>query len=221
MESTSSEALASTSLRRALLLVMTASQLDKEFNNPRDVDMDAVNERIAALKPAGGAPPEMDEVDFIPVDPKATVVDAKTCFLAIGAEYGEGFESFGHVGPLKRGQFKQKVSVLDKSGKPILTATDSSNPWWALLEDAVKKANGKLGKPEIFPASTDARYFRNLGLPAIGFSPMANTPILLHNHNEFLNKDEYLKGIDIYESIITAYASYVDHGKSASSRDEL
>ncbi|KAM1684037.1 hypothetical protein TB2_034734 [Malus domestica] len=121
----------------------------------------------------------------------------------------------------RHGQFKQKVSVLDKSGKPILTATDSSNPWWALLEDAVKKANGKLGKPEIFPASTDARYFRNLGLPAIGFSPMANTPILLHDHNEFLNKDEYLKGIEIYESMIKAYASYVDHGKIAGSRDEL
>ncbi|KAB2602526.1 aminoacylase-1-like [Pyrus ussuriensis x Pyrus communis] len=118
-------------------------------------------------------------------------------------------------------RFKQKVSVLDKAGRPILTATDSSNPWWALLEDAVKKANGKLGKPEIFPASTDARYFRNLGLPAIGFSPMANTPILLHDHNEFLNKDEYLKGIDVYESIIKAYASYVDGGRSAVSRDEL
>ncbi|KAM1003359.1 hypothetical protein ACFX2C_003692 [Malus domestica] len=121
----------------------------------------------------------------------------------------------------RRGQFKHKVSVLDKAGRPILTATDSSNPWWALLEDAVKKANGKLGKPEIFPASTDARYFRNLGLPAIGFSPMANTPILLHDHNEFLNKDEYLKGIDIYESVIKAYASYVDGGISAVPRDEL
>lgn len=72
----------------------------------------------------------------------------------------------------------------DKFGKPILTATDSSNPWWNLLEEAVRKANGKLGKPEIFPASTDARYFRERGLPAIGFSPMANTPILLHDHNE-------------------------------------
>lgn len=82
------------------------------------------------------------------------------------------------------GQFKQKVSALDKSGRPILTATDSSNPWWVLLEEAVRKANGKLAKPEIFPASTDARFFRELGLPAIGFSPMANTPILLHDHNE-------------------------------------
>lgn len=81
-------------------------------------------------------------------------------------------------------QFKQKASVFNKHGKPILTAIDSSNPWWALLEEAVGKANGKLGKPEIFPAATDSRYFRLVGLPAIGFSPMANTPILLHDHNE-------------------------------------
>ncbi|GAY46157.1 hypothetical protein CUMW_094840 [Citrus unshiu] len=119
------------------------------------------------------------------------------------------------------GQFKQRASLHDKFGRPILTATDSSNPWWNLLEEAVRKANGKLGKPEIFPASTDARYFRERGLPAIGFSPMANTPILLHDHNEFLNQAEYLKGIDIYESIIKAYASYVQHSKDEASRDEL
>ncbi|GLT29248.1 hypothetical protein SLA2020_041250 [Shorea laevis] len=121
----------------------------------------------------------------------------------------------------KLGQFKQKVSVYDDSGSPLLTAPDSSNPWWALLEEAIKKAGGKIGKPEIFPASTDARYFRLLGLPAIGFSPMANTPILLHDHNEFLNQAEYLKGIDIYESIIKAYASYIPQGRANVSKDEL
>ncbi|KAA8535911.1 hypothetical protein F0562_028389 [Nyssa sinensis] len=118
-------------------------------------------------------------------------------------------------------EFKQKVSVYDKFGKPSLTVTDSSNPWWALLEGAVKKANRKLGKPEIFPASTDARYFREQGLPAIGFSPMANTPILLHDHNEFLNKDEYLEGIDAYKSIIKTYASFVEHTRDGASREEL
>jgi aminoacylase len=119
-------------------------------------------------------------------------------------------------------EVKQKASVHDKFGKPILTATDSSNPWLALLEGAIKKANGKLGKPEIFPAATDARYFRERGLPAIGFSPMANTPILLHDHNEYLSKDEYLKGIDMYESIISAYASYVEEEtKDGVAREEL
>ncbi|KAL3813949.1 hypothetical protein ACJIZ3_015217 [Penstemon smallii] len=118
-------------------------------------------------------------------------------------------------------EFKQRVSVNDKFGKPVVTAIDSSNPWWALLEEAIKSAKGKLGKPEIFPASTDARYFRGRGLPAIGFSPMANTPILLHDHNEFLNKDEYLRGIGIYESIIKAYASYEEPRKDEASRAEL
>ncbi|GAA0138789.1 hypothetical protein LIER_00469 [Lithospermum erythrorhizon] len=114
-------------------------------------------------------------------------------------------------------EFKQKVTTE----KPIFTAYDSSNPWWKLLEDAVKAANGTVGKPEIFPASTDARYFRVRGLPAIGFSPMARTPILLHDHNEFLNQDEYLKGIDIYESIIKAYSSYEEPTRDDESRAEL
>ena len=77
----------------------------------------------------------------------------------------------------------------------MLTAHDGSNPWWGLLEEAIKNANGKVGKPEIFPASTDARYFREQGLPAIGFSPMANTPILLHDHNEVNIGSYILAGI--------------------------
>ncbi|CAI8615281.1 unnamed protein product [Vicia faba] len=42
---------------------------------------------------------------------------------------------------------------------------------------------------DIFHASTGARCFCNLGLPAIGFSPLENTHILLHDHNE----DEVVK----------------------------
>ncbi|KAK5838187.1 Aminoacylase-1 [Gossypium arboreum] len=118
-------------------------------------------------------------------------------------------------------EFKAKGILHDDLGRPLVTATDSSNPWWTLLEEAIKKANGKIGKPEIFPASTDAQNFRKLGLPAIGFSPMANTPILLHDHNEFLNQAEYLRGIEVYESIIKAYTSYIPPGGHGDSRDEL
>ncbi|KAL5705961.1 N-acyl-aliphatic-L-amino acid amidohydrolase [Ranunculus cassubicifolius] len=118
-------------------------------------------------------------------------------------------------------EFKQKLSMHDNFGNLLVTAYDKSNPWWGLLEEAVKEAGGKIGKPEVFPASTDARYFRQLGLPAIGFSPMANTPILLHDHNEFLNQGEYLKGIEIYESIIKAYASYTELPSDHAPREEL
>lgn len=38
---------------------------------------------------------------------------------------------------------------------------------------------------------------------------------------QFLNKDEYLKGIDVYESIIKTYASYIQHQRDDASREEL
>ncbi|XP_048491755.1 uncharacterized protein LOC104904088 isoform X2 [Beta vulgaris subsp. vulgaris] len=118
-------------------------------------------------------------------------------------------------------EFKLKVPVVDKFGKPALTVADNSNPWWDLLEKAIHSAGGKLGKAEINIGTTDARYFRQRGLPAIGFSPIANTPLLLHDHNELLNQREYLKGIDIYASIIRAYASYAKETETIASRDEL
>nr|KJB77466.1 hypothetical protein B456_012G138500 [Gossypium raimondii] len=118
-------------------------------------------------------------------------------------------------------EFKQKVTPHDDLGRPLITATDDSNPWWTLIEEAINKANGKIGKPEILSGATDARYFRQLGLTAIGFSPMTNTPFLLHDHNEFLNKAEYFKGINVYESIIEAYTSYIPPGRDGVSRDEL
>ncbi|KAL0710733.1 hypothetical protein Bca4012_017711 [Brassica carinata] len=89
------------------------------------------------------------------------------------------------------------------SGKQLLTAKDDSNPWWGLLQNAVNEAGGKTSEPEIFPASTDSRYFRKAGLPAFGFSPISNTPSLLHDHNEYLSQAEYLKGIDIMKRIAT------------------
>lgn len=41
-----------------------------------------------------------------------------------------------------------------------------------------------------------------MGIPALGFSAMSNTPILLHEHNEFLNEKVYLDGIGIYRDVI-------------------
>ncbi|CAL5001248.1 unnamed protein product [Urochloa decumbens] len=146
------------------------------------------------------------------------VVSVNFAYLKAGTPTPTGFVM--NLQP-SEAEFKQKMSVLDNFGKPAITPADSTNPWWLLLEEAVKSAGGKPGKPEIFPASTDARYFRKIGLPAFGFSPMANTPILLHDHNEFLHKDEYLKGIGIYESIIRTLATHKDGAKDDESRAEL
>lgn len=65
-------------------------------------------------------------------------------------------------------------------------------------------------KPQIFPGGTDSRYVRSVGLPAIGFSPINNTPILLHDNDEYLAVDTFLRGIEIYIKIITAVANVED-----------
>ena len=39
------------------------------------------------------------------------------------------------------------------------------------------------------------------GLPP-GFSPMPETPILLHDHDEYIEEKVFLRGIQIYKDII-------------------
>lgn len=50
-------------------------------------------------------------------------------------------------------------------------------------------------------------YEFQVGIPVIGFSPIMNTPVLLHAHDEFLNKEVFLKGIKIYENVIKGIAN--------------
>jgi len=87
-----------------------------------------------------------------------------------------------------------------------MTATDDSNPWWTAFSSGLKDLGLKY-RTEIFIAATDARYLRPLGLPALGFSPMANTPVLLHDHDERLNESVYLKGVSIYEHLLSKLAN--------------
>lgn len=59
----------------------------------------------------------------------------------------------------------------------------------------------------MFPGRTDSCYIREIGIPALGFSPMNHTPVLLHAHDEFVFADIYLKGITIYEKLIEKIAN--------------
>lgn len=102
----------------------------------------------------------------------------------------------------------EKGPITDCNGRPLVTPTNISNPWWSIFKQAIEDAGGKLSKPEILASTTDARFMRHRGIPALGFSPMTNTPILLHDHNEFLKDTVFLKGIRVYESLIRALSSY-------------
>lgn len=106
-------------------------------------------------------------------------------------------------------QIIEKGPIRDYLGRPLLTMTNDSNPWWSVFKTAISDAGGKLSRPEILASTTDARFMRQLGIPVLGFSPMSNTPILLHEHNEFLKDTVFLRGIKIYESIISALSSFV------------
>lgn len=92
-------------------------------------------------------------------------------------------------------EFKQKFT--DQTMTPI----SLDDPWFKAFKTAIDK-NGLKVATEIFPAATDSRFIREIGIPAFGFSPMPNTPILLHDHNEFLNENIFLKGIDIFCDVI-------------------
>ncbi|KAF5287664.1 hypothetical protein FQR65_LT12194 [Abscondita terminalis] len=100
-------------------------------------------------------------------------------------------------------EYKQKQPQVPYSN------LDSSNCFWLAFKKAADTLNLKL-KPQVFPGGTNSRYVRGLGIPAFGFSPIINTPVLLHDHNEYLNVNVFLKGIDIYCKIIVEIANVED-----------
>ncbi|CAB3362934.1 Hypothetical predicted protein [Cloeon dipterum] len=98
------------------------------------------------------------------------------------------------------------ISYEQKNNFVPNTPLDDSNPWWLAFKKACDKLKLKL-KPAIFPGGTDSRYVREVGIPALGFSPIINTPVLLHDHDEFLNEKVFLQGIKIYEELLQAVAN--------------
>ncbi|KAH9315906.1 hypothetical protein KI387_024533 [Taxus chinensis] len=118
-------------------------------------------------------------------------------------------------------ELMEKGPLRDIQGHLLLTVANHSNLWWLQFEKAISAAGGKLGKPEILASTTDARFVREKGIPAFGFSPMSNTPILLHDHNEFLNEAEYLKGIKMYIAILEILSSYTETVDDIAHKDEL
>eukprot|EP01083_Nonionella_stella_P116229 345212_1 len=86
--------------------------------------------------------------------------------------------------------------------------SDFESKWGRVLQRALT-ASGIRFRPQIFAAATDSKYFRWLDIPAFGFSPMIHTPVLLHDHNEFLNEKVFLNGIHIYMGLISNLANSV------------
>lgn len=87
-----------------------------------------------------------------------------------------------------------------------LTVTDDSNPWWTLFQSTLQGLGVQV-IPEVFPAATDSRFLRSLGINALGFSPIRRSPILLHEHDECIKEEVYLEGCEVYVQLIKALAT--------------
>ncbi|KAI8043868.1 hypothetical protein M5D96_000011, partial [Drosophila gunungcola] len=95
-----------------------------------------------------------------------------------------------------------EITYEQKQPKVPPTAIDDSNPFWLAFKEATEELKLSI-KPQIFTGGTDSRYIRQVGIPALGFSPMNNTPVLLHDHDEFIRADTYLRGVEIFQKIIS------------------
>ena len=74
------------------------------------------------------------------------------------------------------------------------------NPWYGVISAVLQKEFDAEIVPQVFPAATDSRFLRHLGVKAFGFSPMRNIPIMLHEHDEFIDESVYLEGCRVFVS---------------------
>ena len=89
-----------------------------------------------------------------------------------------------------------------------MTSTNATeNPWWDIFATCLKQQCSADCEDMIFPAATDSRFLRALGIKAIGFSPMRNSPILLHEHDEYLDTNVFVEGCAVYEKLLLALIS--------------
>jgi aminoacylase len=59
----------------------------------------------------------------------------------------------------------------------------------------------------MFPVAIDSRFLRAFGVWALGFSPMRNTEIMLHENDEYILGCNFLEGMGVYVGLIQELGS--------------
>ncbi|XP_072940486.1 aminoacylase-1-like [Epargyreus clarus] len=98
------------------------------------------------------------------------------------------------------------LEYIEKNPEVKSTKIDGSVPFLEVLNSTVKKMGLEVSY-QICPGATDARFVRRQGIPVIGFSPLLNTPLLIHDHDERVHVDAYKRGIEIMEKVLLAIAN--------------
>lgn len=99
------------------------------------------------------------------------------------------------------------IQIVYQGENYFQECTDLENEYVGVLKQCFQELDMQVTY-EIFPAATDARYLREVGIPSIGFSPMIHEEVLLHDHNERLNEKTFLRGVEIYTVIIDRLANF-------------
>jgi len=103
------------------------------------------------------------------------------------------------------------IEFVEKTPHPrpdLITRPLQNDQWVKALCEGVKHVLPDVNlELDIFPAGTDGRYIRRAGIPCIGFSPIRNTPILLHDKDEYISRSTFLEGIEVYVSVINHLSS--------------
>uniref|UniRef100_A0A5S6R179 N-acyl-aliphatic-L-amino acid amidohydrolase n=1 Tax=Trichuris muris TaxID=70415 RepID=A0A5S6R179_TRIMR len=99
-----------------------------------------------------------------------------------------------------------RFEFIHKEENTSKSPHSKDNIWWRTITNAFEQLGFKY-RSEVFLGGTDARYLRCKGYNAYGFSPIICTPLLFHDHNEYIECDTYLKGISIYAHLISSLAN--------------
>uniref|UniRef100_A0A914DJ12 N-acyl-aliphatic-L-amino acid amidohydrolase n=1 Tax=Acrobeloides nanus TaxID=290746 RepID=A0A914DJ12_9BILA len=121
------------------------------------------------------------------------------------------FENFDKFEEMMAGWCKNAgpdvtYEFVSKNRNTPTTPISKEDPWWSAFTSVLDEENLKYS-PEIFPGGSDSRFLRELGYKAIGFSPIINTKLRVHDNDEFLNEKVFLNGIHLYTKIIERLAN--------------
>lgn len=101
----------------------------------------------------------------------------------------------------------------DTTGAPPLDEEKArevkeNQQWLGVIRETLQSKFNSDVVPQVFPAATDSRFLRALGIRAFGFSPIRRSPVLLHEHDEFIPIDIYLEGCEVYVELIQKIANH-------------
>ncbi|XP_049764518.1 aminoacylase-1-like [Schistocerca cancellata] len=168
-------------------------ELDKLQQDPNLWMADVTSTNLTTVE--GGSalnviPPEMSAVFDLRLNPLMDFDKLEEKIRQWCSDAGEGVE----------------LEFLAKQEKVPTTLIGADNKWWTAFQEATEKLEMKI-KPLILPATSDARFIRRAGIPALGFMPINNTPILPHGIDEYITAASLLRGIDIFQGVLQEVAN--------------